>query len=60
MGEKAGMQSQDPEIKRLLHDGSLAIPFAALQLIFPFLIDHSIDQTLRRWLSNLSLSFETQ
>lgn len=60
MGEQVGTQSWEPEIKRLLRDRSLAIPLAVPQLIFPFLIDHFIDQTLWRWLRNLSLSFEMQ
>lgn len=60
MGEQIGRQPWKPEIKRLLIVRSLAIPLAVLQLILPFVIDHFIDQTLWRWLSNLSLSFEMQ
>lgn len=60
LAEQIGMQSWKPEIKGLLRVRSLAIPLTVPQLVFPFLIDHFIDQTLWRWLSNLSFSFEMQ
>lgn len=35
MREQVGMQSWDPEIKRLLHDRSLAIPLAGAHFPIP-------------------------